>query len=519
MKKAIDLFIVVLVGLSFTGCTELLKNIEEPKSETALNNGTEITVHKDEGPSEGGVLNLFMLKPDTLNPLTTQNPTVRHLSLFVFDSLFNEKEDGTLENCLAESYTFGQENLILDVKLRDNVLFHDGDPLTSDDVAFTVEAIKDAGQRSLYANNVANIQSIKAVSRLEFRIILEESDDRLPYRLTFPIVPQHVFKDWPVEGHSDSMNLIGTGPFKFESFEDDVIKLIRNDSWWYRDIDEGLGHPVWMHGIDFRIYLNESDMMDAFQKHEIDIGYLEEGNLEIYERRSDIFLEYYESSILEFLVFSDKDGQSSPVSQPDFRNILIRYLEWYAGLHPVAKGSPIPGSAGSDSSHEISDREKTLNALDEAGFTYDGDKNILYRNKNRVKSPVSLNLIYNGLNEEREDIGEWITMALFEIGITVDSEPVSYSEVQAVAGEKNFDMMILGCRIPLSMDMDETLVLASESLGIKDKNDRILPLYRKYGAVLYHNYIRGARRPVWKNIYNGWTEWYLLKRLEDGNRD
>ena len=519
MKKVIDLFIVVLVGLSFTGCTELLKDMEEPKSETALNDGTEIMVHKDEGPSEGGVLNLFMLQPDTLNPLATQNPTVRHLSFFVFDSLFNEKEDGTLENCLAESYTFSQADLVLDIKLRDDVLFHDGEPLTSDDVTFTVKAIKDAGQRSLYANNVANIQSIKAVSRLEFRIILEKSDDRLPYRLTFPIVPQHVFKDWPAEGHSDSMNLTGTGPFKFESFEDDVIKLIRNDSWWYRDIDEGLGHPVWMYGINFRIYLNESDMMDAFQKHEIDIGYLEEGNLEVYERRSDIFLEYYESNILEFLVFSDKDGQSSPISQPDFRNILIRYLEWYVNLHPAAKGSPVSDSADSGSSYEILDHDKALNALNGAGFTYDKDKNILYRNKNGIQSPVSLNLIYNGLNEEREDIGEWITMALFEIGITVDCEPVSYSEVQAIAGEKNFDMMLLGCRMPLSMNMDETLDLASKSLGIKDKEARVLPLYRKYGAVLYHNYIRGTRRPVWENVYNGWTEWYLLKGPEDGKRD
>ena len=59
------------------------------------------TVKEDAGPSQGGTLNLFMYRPNTLNPLTTKNQTVRHLSLFIFDQLFFEVRVGEIKNGLA----------------------------------------------------------------------------------------------------------------------------------------------------------------------------------------------------------------------------------------------------------------------------------------------------------------------------------------------------------------------------------------------------------------------------------
>ena len=73
-----------------------------------------------------------------------------------------------------------------------------------------------------------------------------------------------------------------------------------------------------------------------------------------------------------------------------------------------------------------------------------------------------------------------------------------------------FDMMLLGCRIPLYSNKNETVQFAKKSLNISHANEVIFPLYRKFGAVIYHNYIRGERNPVWKNIYNGWQQWYLV---------
>lgn len=512
MKKVLSIGIIFLSVMIFGGCMDQVK-ITGQKLETGLNNGSVKVDREDEGPSQGGALNLFMLKPDTLNPLTTQNLTVRQLSFFVFDSLFYEGEDGTPENGLVESFIFGQDDLILDIELRDNIAFHDGQALTSDDVAFSVETILSAGEKSLYLGHVANIQSVKVFDRLSLRIILKKPDARILEKLTFPIVPKHVFQEWPIEGHGDNLKLIGTGPFIFDSYKDNDITLSRNEFWWNQQVSGGLSHPIWLDAIAFKVYLDESEMMEAFQKQEIDVAFLVEGEIEGYAQRSDIFFSQYESNILEFLIFSTK--KDSPIAQEGFRTTLLKYLSWYATLNPINRGEPAFESLPDFSfPGNRMDRESTLAALEVVGFSYQEDKNILFFYKNRAKIPVSLSLKYNAQNGDRQAVSEWITTALYEIGIKVTAEPESYSKQQDFVESGKFEMMLLGCQMPLFTDIAETLGLVRESLGLTGHNAAIFPLYRKYGAVLYHDYIRGPRTPIWKNIYKGWSEWYLVNGSE-----
>ena len=226
MKRIHSLSIIFLtVIFIISGCAQKLQNGQQEPI-TGIDDGAVKVIYEDVGPSQGGVLNLFMVSPKTFNPLTTQDLYVRQLSSFVFDSLFYEDyESGLIKNGLVDSFRFCQDGLILDIELRDNILFHDGKTLSSDDVAFTLDTIKEAGIKSLYYDNVSNIQSIKALTRLSFRLILNKADPGFTERLTFPIIPKHVFKDWPIEGHKDSMKLIGTGPFKYHSYNGDSISF------------------------------------------------------------------------------------------------------------------------------------------------------------------------------------------------------------------------------------------------------------------------------------------------------
>ncbi len=513
------LLILLSMVLILSGCTQ--QQVNEPaKITTSLDKGVVRVIREDEGPAQGGILNLFMVKPDTLNPLTSQNATVRQLSAFVFDSLFLEEEDGTLINSLADDYAFSQDGLILDITLRDDILFHDEQPLTADDVAFSLETIRTANKRSLYGNHVSNIETVKVINRLSLRLILRTPDTTLPDKLTFPIIPRHVFQDWPIEGHDSTMKLIGTGAFKFDSYEGEVLSLLRNDSWWYLKVPDGLSHPIWLDGITFKVFSNVSEMMQAFQKQDIDIAYLDESGLESYEKRADIFLNRYESNALEFLAFSPVGREGSPIKQEAFRASMIQYLSQYALLNPLPIGkSAIPLSG--ETSHENQaasgnriNRESTLEALAAIGFTYEEDDNRLIFVKNGSKIHVSLSLKYNGQNPDRQTVSEWITSALFEIGINVTPESTSYSDEQALIKNGKFDMMLLGCRMPLFTDMAGSLELVKRTLGMDEHNGVLLPLYRKYGAVLYHNSIRGPRSPSWKNLYNGWMDWYLVKSPE-----
>ncbi|MGI6084900.1 MAG: ABC transporter substrate-binding protein [Acetivibrionales bacterium] len=503
----ICIIILILAGI-FAGCGQKPRNTQESPI-TGIDSETVKVIYEDEGPSQGGILNLFMVKPKSLNPLTTQDTYVRQLSAFVFDSLFFEDESGAIKKGLVDSYSFSHDGLILDIELKDNILFHDGKTLSSDDVSFTLETIKNAGKKSLYRDHVANIHSIKALTRLSFRLVLNKADDKFTERLTFPIVPKHVFEDWPIEGHKDSLKLIGTGPFKFHSYNEDSIMLLRNDSWWFLEAEEGLSHPIWLDGITFRLYSDKSQMMQAFQRRQIDIAWLQDGDLDSYSKRADIFFNKYVSNSLEFLVVSPDGTAGSPVKQEGFRAAIIKYLRWYEEQNPINRGETAIhfDDAGSD---DKTDRNTTINALIDLGFYYDYNRDYLYSYKNNVKTQVSLSLTYNGLNLDREYTGQWLIRAFDGIGINVTVQTVDIARQQELIKSGKFDMMLLGCRIPLYAKNDETLEFAKQSLNISHAKEVILPLFRKYGAVLYHYHIRGKRNPLWENIYNGWQEWYLV---------
>ncbi|MCX7774383.1 MAG: ABC transporter substrate-binding protein [Clostridia bacterium] len=513
MNKALKLAGAVLLTLTIvSGCGQQAQNTIDENPTPMVDSNTGKVVREDQGPAQGGFLNLFMTTPDTLNPLTTKNPYVRQLSTFVFDPLFKENLDGSMKADLADSFTFSQDSSILDIKLKDGILFHDGEPLTADDVVFSVESVKRAGDKSLYRDHVSNIQSVKAVSRLDIRIVMNAPDMRLTEKLTFPILPQHVFKDWPIEGQPADRKLVGTGSFKFDSYKDNTIKLVRNDNWWFVSKADGLNHPVWLDGIHFRVYKDDSEMMVAFQKQEVDIAFLEDGDLQSYSKRADIFFSQYENNTLEFIALSSQGETGSPISQEAFRTILLKYICGYAAKTPLGSGNPAYESTP-EYGAEISrlSREDTIKALLDQGFTYLEDKNTLYMNKNGSKVPITLTLKFNGINSDRQKEAEWLTIALEDIGIQLIPQNVSYADEKNVITTLKYDMMLLGCRMPLFTDMTGTLELLKTSMGTNGQNAVILPFFRKNGAVLYNNRIRGPRMPVWKNIYNGWEEWYLVQ--------
>lgn len=507
MKKARSIILsIVLIALTISGCSfQIGESPQEPI--TGIDGGSVKVIREDEGAEQGGVLNLFMTTPRTLNPLTTSDLYVKQLSAFVFDSLFYEDASGDINNALVKNYSFSQDGLILDIELKDNILFHDGTTFTSDDVEFTIEMIKDAGKKSIYYQQIMSIQSINILTRTKFRIILNKADEAIVGCLIFPILPEHIFKDWPIEGHDDSMKLVGSGPFIFESYADNSINLIRNEFWWFLNEEDGLNHPIWLDGISFKIYPNQSDMIQAFQRQQIDIAWLEQGEIESYSKRADIFFNKYVSNIIELLVMSSKGGGNSPLAKDEFRSIMVKYLRHYSSENPLEKGMT---TFDSNKASDFMNKAETIAALEEIGFHYDMDREYLYTYRNNYKYPVKLSLSYNALNTDREKISVWLTEAMDNIGVIIQTKTATSEDLQKLIKNGKFDLMLLGSRIPFCSNQGETLNVLNYNLNMNEEKDAIYPLYRKYGAVLYHNYIRGERNPIWNNIYNGWTEWYLV---------
>jgi peptide/nickel transport system substrate-binding protein len=166
----------------------------------------------------------------------------------VYDSLINRDEQFRLEPALALSWEQTSPTRWR-FKLRPGVVFHDGTPMTADDVVFSFErALAPPSQRSFQLQGVT---SVRKVDPLTVDFMLAAPDAVLPEKLPLVAI---MSKAWAVahgvekaqdfNGKQETYavrHANGTGPFELVSYEPDIkVTLKRNPRWWgWRDARSG----------------------------------------------------------------------------------------------------------------------------------------------------------------------------------------------------------------------------------------------------------------------------------------
>ena len=168
----------------------------------------------------------FPTEPLSLDPLNPSNTADSRSILFnVFEGLVKPDTSGRLRPCAAESWSIEEDGLIYEFHLRNNVLFHDGSHLNSEDVRFSLE--------TAIAENFpgfADIDKIEILSDMDFRINLKSPDPEFLPFLTIGIVKA---------GNTDREKYFcGTGPFSIESYEKQHSIVLKRFPGYWRQIRE-----------------------------------------------------------------------------------------------------------------------------------------------------------------------------------------------------------------------------------------------------------------------------------------
>ncbi|ARX64859.1 ABC transporter substrate-binding protein, partial [Bacillus cereus] len=104
-------------------------------------------------PKDGGTLTIGVSdNPDTMNPLYANDRVSLTVQQALYAPLYH-MEDGKKKFVLAESFTPSEDQLTWTLKLKDNLKWHDGKKITSDDIAFTFQSILDEKQNSSSREN------------------------------------------------------------------------------------------------------------------------------------------------------------------------------------------------------------------------------------------------------------------------------------------------------------------------------------------------------------------------------
>ena len=130
----------------------------------------------------------------SLNPLFATTSSEKVLSKLLFATISNNDYSGHPGIGLAKSITPSENGKTWIVKLKDNIKWSDGEPITNDDVLFTMELIKDPAVNSIYDSNLANVKaSISEAGEIIFTLPTPYAD--FISALDFPVVPKHVLEN------------------------------------------------------------------------------------------------------------------------------------------------------------------------------------------------------------------------------------------------------------------------------------------------------------------------------------
>ncbi|HET7673291.1 MAG TPA: peptide ABC transporter substrate-binding protein [Candidatus Saccharimonadales bacterium] len=210
------------------------------------------------------------------NPIYAAGSVDSSVSKLLFSGLFSYGTDQRLEPDLAQSMDIDKTEKIYTVKLRDNLRWHDGQPLTAEDVVFTFKTIQNPDAQSYLLPSWKGIK----VDAKDARTVVFELPNRLssfPDSLTTGIIPRHLLKDIPPEQlRSNDFNTIhpvGSGPFKYDTVEvqkdEDRPELKREQIGLLANYGYYKGSPGIKRYI-INTYDNQADLLKAYDGKKID---------------------------------------------------------------------------------------------------------------------------------------------------------------------------------------------------------------------------------------------------------
>lgn len=200
---------------------------------------------------------------DTQNPLSSYMQVGFEVFLLVYDPLVRYDENFEPADSLAESWETSEDGLTWTFHLRSGVKWHDGEPFTSEDVRYTYDMMLESGLGYMYSTYLAGITGVECPDENTVVITTEQPKANMLMNTT-PILPKHIWGEIAPEELEvyANENPIGTGPFKFDSAREGVIKLVKNDAYFgtVPSIDECV----------FVSYSNSDTMAQALSLGEID---------------------------------------------------------------------------------------------------------------------------------------------------------------------------------------------------------------------------------------------------------
>jgi len=300
--------------------TQPAPTAEAPTAPAATDTAPPPSPTAEAGPAVGGkVVMNFEMEVDTLD-ISKAMGGMNVLEYIGASLLALDPETLEVVPYLAESWTVSDDGLVYEFKLRDDVTFHNGTPLTAEDYVWTIQRMMDPEIGSNCGFLVySSVSEAEAVDEHTLRITLSAPDYYFIYKMTMSSCQQPMSKAYAEEVGDEGLatNPIGVGPFRFASWEPGVKVVLERNPDFVWGPPHTHGGPPYIETLEIHGIVDHATRLAALEAGEMDLT-------EITSEDVERLLSTGQFQILELLPGSGADSVFMNVSKPPFDDIRVR---------------------------------------------------------------------------------------------------------------------------------------------------------------------------------------------------
>ncbi len=457
---------------------------------------------------------------DNINPILSNNSNVQNISKLIFEPLFNLTNDYKIEPCLASEWSKLNKTTYL-IKIRENVNWQDGYNLSSDDVIYTVNMLKEYKNKSIYFNNIENIKEIKKIDEYTIQIITTEEIPYFEYNLIFPIMSKKYFNKENLNSKDKNINIIGTGMYYISDYNNDNIILKKNTNWWN-------SKELKLDTIQINLYKNFYNAINDFQTSNVDFIMSSAINIDEYIDGIQCNKVKYIGRNYDYIamncnnkILKNKDIRRA-IKYAINKDEIIQNVynnQYTKSTFPLDFGSFIYNKGSEAIEYNIEESKKILK-----------NSNINYN--------VLLNLLVNKNNDERLKVAKLIKEQLDKIGVIINIVEKDKKEYKKLIKEGQYDIVLTGNTYSYSPSLNsyygnknianysneeiikkineieknneeqESKTLLLDVIKDYNENSPYISLYYNTSTILYSSNIKGEISPNSYNVFYNIESWY-----------
>jgi peptide/nickel transport system substrate-binding protein len=394
--------------------------------------------------------------PQYLNPVIAATDVDEDVARLAFSGLTKSDQTGAIVPDLASTFRTESNGRIWTFDIREDATWHDGQPVTADDVVYTVKLLQDRGYVGPYSDAFRGV-SVDRVAPRTVRFTLPDVYGPFAASTTVPLLPSHLLGNVPyaeLARQPFNVNPIGTGPFRVADVDARQIVLLRNDDF-YRT-RPARGRP-YLDKVILRFYPDPTEALLALSRGEIDgVGGLSSEDAErartlksaaLYSFPTHDFVSLFLNVRPEKMVFRDRAVRQAIAMAID----RGRVLQFAADGRGTVADEFVPSSSWAyvkDVTRYTYSSEEAIALLDGADWKdHDGDG---IRDKGGQKLAFTIS---TSDEPARIAAATEIQRGLNAVGMSVTLKSMPFGQlVDSVARQRAFDALLV--EIAVSGDPD-----------------------------------------------------------------